>query len=455
MASETVPTLPAAPEAAPSEQKAEAPADSASKVDNEQSGQSPEEKFELIIRRLQEVLGADLIKGILAEGRHPKCYWGTAPTGRPHIGYFVPLTKISDFLRAGVEVTILLADVHAFLDNMKAPLELVAHRTKYYEFIVRAVLESLNIPTEKLRFVTGSSYQLSKEFNMDNYRLCATVSEHDAKKAGAEVVKQVESPLLSGLLYPGLQALDEQYLDCDFQFGGVDQRKIFTFAELYLPRLGYKKRAHLMNAMVPGLSGGKMSASDPNSKIDILDPPEVVKKKIKLAFCEEGNTEDNGVLAFVGAVLMPISQLRRDHIAEAQAKGVKTEEIDDLPKPFAGDGAPDDCVFTISRKEEYGGPLHYSSFEAIKNDFSEKKIHPGDLKGAVTQGISALLAPIRQKFDQNQEWQKVLEQAYPPPPAEPKKKKKEKVYHPPPPGKGKNAQQPPPDAGASESTGAS
>ena len=49
------------------------------------------------------------------------------------------------------------------------------------------------------------------------------MTEHDAKKAGAEVVKQVESPLLSGLLYPGLQALDEQYLGVDFQFGGIDQ----------------------------------------------------------------------------------------------------------------------------------------------------------------------------------------------------------------------------------------
>lgn len=29
------------------------------------------------------------------------------------------------------------------------------------------------------------------------------MTEHDAKKAGAEVVKQVEHPLLSGLLYPG------------------------------------------------------------------------------------------------------------------------------------------------------------------------------------------------------------------------------------------------------------
>ena len=120
-------------------------------------------------------------------------------------------------------LTHIFADVHAFLDNMKAPLELVGHRTKYYKFVLLAVFESLGIPTSRLTFVEGSSYQLTKEYNLDNYRLCATVTEHDAKKAGAEVVKQVESPLLSGLLYPGLQALDEQYLDVDFQFGGVDQ----------------------------------------------------------------------------------------------------------------------------------------------------------------------------------------------------------------------------------------
>lgn len=47
----------------------------------------------------------------------------------------------------------------------------------------------------------------------------------------------------------GLQALDEEYLKVDAQFGGVDQRKIFTFAEKYLPQLGYAKRAHLMNPM--------------------------------------------------------------------------------------------------------------------------------------------------------------------------------------------------------------
>lgn len=35
------------------------------------------------------------------------------------------------------------------------------------------------------------------------YKLSSLVTEHDAKKAGAEVVKQVGNPLLSGLMYPG------------------------------------------------------------------------------------------------------------------------------------------------------------------------------------------------------------------------------------------------------------
>ena len=42
--------------------------------------------------------------------------------------------------------------------------------------------------------------------------MSSIVSEHDASKAVAEVVKQVTHPLLSGLLYPGVQALDEEYL---------------------------------------------------------------------------------------------------------------------------------------------------------------------------------------------------------------------------------------------------
>ena len=106
---------------------------------------------------------------------------------------------------------------------MKAPIDLVARRVEYYQFLLTSILTSLGVPVNRLTFVVGSSYQYSQAYNLDKYKLCSITTEHDARKAGAEVVKQVSSPLLSGLLYPLLQALDEEYLGVDFQFGGVDQ----------------------------------------------------------------------------------------------------------------------------------------------------------------------------------------------------------------------------------------
>uniref|UniRef100_A0A452QA20 Tyrosine--tRNA ligase n=1 Tax=Ursus americanus TaxID=9643 RepID=A0A452QA20_URSAM len=320
---------------------------------------SPEEKLHLITRNLQEVLGEEKLKEILKE-RELKVYWGTATTGKPHVAYFVPMSKIADFLKAGCEVTILFADLHAYLDNMKAPWELLELRTNYYENVIKAMLESIGVPLEKLKFVKGTDYQLSKEYTLDVYRLSSVVTQHDAKKAGAEVVKQVEHPLLSGLLYPGLQALDEEYLKVDAQFGGVDQRKIFTFAEKYLPALGYSKRVHLMNPMVPGLTGSKMSSSEEESKIDLLDRKEDVKKKLKKAFCEPGNVENNGVLSFIKHVLFPL----------------KSE-------------------FVILRDEKWGGNKTYTAYLDLEKDFADEVVTPWRPKDSVESRPETVAGSIR------------------------------------------------------------
>lgn len=51
----------------------------------------------------QEVLGEEKLKQVLQE-RELRVYWGTATTGKPHVAYFVPMSKIADFLKAGCEV---------------------------------------------------------------------------------------------------------------------------------------------------------------------------------------------------------------------------------------------------------------------------------------------------------------------------------------------------------------
>ncbi|CUM55472.1 unnamed protein product [Debaryomyces tyrocola] len=349
----------------------------------------PTEQYNLITKNLQEVLNGAIIKNVLENEKRPlKIYWGTAPTGKPHCGYFVPMLKLAHFLKAGCEVKVLLADLHAFLDNMKAPLEVVNYRAKYYECVVKAILTSINVPIEKLIFVVGSSYQLTPEYTMDIFRMSNSVSQNDAKRAGADVVKQVANPLLSGLIYPLMQALDEEHLGVDAQFGGVDQRKIFVLAEENLQSIGYKKRAHLMNPMVPGLGqGGKMSASDPNSKIDILDDPKQVRKKVNSAYCAPGEIENNGLIAFIEYVIQPIQEL------QSEKDGVFKLDID--------------------RPEKYGGPISYDSIDELKADFSSEKLSPVDLKSGVAEKIIELLAPIRESFEASEEFKEAQAKGYP------------------------------------------
>jgi tyrosyl-tRNA synthetase len=348
----------------------------------------PAEQYRLITKNLQEVLNGQIIKNVLEVEKRPlKLYWGTAPTGKPHCGYFVPMIKLAHYLKAGCEVKVLLADLHAYLDNMKAPLEVVNHRARYYEFVVKAILTSIGVPIDRLIFVVGSSYQLSAEYTMDIFRLLNHVSQNDAKRAGADVVKQVANPLLSGLIYPLMQALDEEHLQVDCQFGGVDQRKIFVLAEENLPGMGYKKRAHLMNPMIPGLGqGGKMSALDPNSKIDILESAKNIRKKVNSAFCAPGEVQDNGLIAFLQYVVQPIQELQRGQ------EGVFEYKVD--------------------RPEQYGGPIAYDSLDKLKLDYAAGNLSPIDLKAGVADRIVELLAPIQEAFAQNEEWQLVEKAGY-------------------------------------------
>ena len=303
---------------------------------------SPEDSIALIKANLAEVLNPEIIDNVILKEKRPlKVYWGTATTGRPHCGYFVPMMKIAELLAAGCHIKILLADIHAYLDNMKAPLELVQFRAKYYEAVIKSTLKAVGVDISRLEFVMGSSYQLEKDYTMDRFKLEGVTRINVAKKAGAEVVKQTDDPTLGGLIYPLMQALDEQYLDVDAQFGGVDQRKIFTFAMENLPTIGYKVRAHLMNAMVPGLGeAAKMSASDPDSKIDLLDPPDVVEKKLKKAKCVPKEVEGNGVIAFVEHVIF-----------RALALNIEKE-----------------AVFTVQRKDQE--PLLYDSPQKLKEDYA-------------------------------------------------------------------------------------
>lgn len=131
--------------------------------------------------------------------------------------------------------------------------------------------------------------------------------------------------------------------------------------------------------MVPGLSGGKMSASDASSKIDLLDSVDEVAVKVRRAVCAPGVVENNGVLAFARMVLFPLLE-----------------------------GKP----FIIRRKVKFGGDVEYTTYDKLEDDYRTEKLWPLDLKVAVIDALNKLLDPIRQIFA-DPEMQRIRREAYP------------------------------------------
>jgi len=322
-----------------------------------------EKRFEFIKRNTEEIIGESELKELLKKKKKPVIYWGTATTGRPHIGYLLPALKIADFLKAGFHVKILLADLHAALDNV--PWNVVEKRYNYYAKIIPLLIKSIVGDTKELEIVKGSEMQLKPEYMYDVLQLSSHVSVHDATKAASDVVKIGDNPKLSGIIYPIMQAIDEQYLEVDCQLGGTDQRKIMVLARENLPKIGYNPRIEVINPLIPGLIGKKMSASDEKSKIDLLDDEGTIKKKMNSAECIAGNP-DNGIMAFLKYVIMTIKKDKKEK-------------------------------FVVKRDKKYGGDLHYSSYEEIEKDFVAKKLHPLDLKVAVAEEIYDLLKPIQKE----------------------------------------------------------
>ncbi|MBI2668516.1 tyrosine--tRNA ligase [Candidatus Woesearchaeota archaeon] len=337
---------------------------------------TPDQKLALIKRNTAEIVTEDELVKLLQSKKQPAVYLGTAITGRPHIGYYVWVLKLADFLQAGFKVKLLLADLHGALDN--TPWDVLEKRYNYYYTVIPLMFNSIGVDTKNFEMVKGSSFQLDKKYFLDLMKLSTMVTAHDAQRAGSEVVKYGENPKLGGLLYPLMQALDEEYLKVDIQYGGVDQRKILMFARENLPRRGYQPRIEIMTPLIPGLVGKKMSASDPKSKIDLLDDEKTVQEKVKGAYCEEGIVQDNGVLAFASHVIMTLKQ---DHKQ----------------------------TLLIERPSKFGGNLEFKTAVELERAFISKQLHPLDLKNAVAREINTLLTPFRKN---RTKLEKIAQEAY-------------------------------------------
>src|SRR3989338_7273616 len=110
----------------------------------------------------------------------------------------------------------------------------------------------------------------------------------------------------------------------------------------------------------------KMSKSNPDSAIFMNDSNEEVSRKIKKAYCPEGVTEENPILEYNKYIIF--------------------EKFD---------------AVKIERPEKFGGNLEFTSYKDLEKSFSEKKLHPVDLKKSTGDYLNLLIEPVRKKLEKN------------------------------------------------------
>jgi len=348
-----------------------------------------EERVNLISRNALEIITREDAAAIFQSNSSPKGYIGVEPSGLFHLGWVIWEKKFKDLMDAGVRMTLLEATWHAWInDKFGGDMNKIQSCAAYIEHCLRALgLDLSSVNTVKADVLVSDS-----EYWAGLLRVAKSLSLSRIKRAVTIMGRREDDTLVdfSKLIYPCMQVEDIFYLDLDFCIGGMDQRRAHVLAREVADSYHYKKPVAIHTPLLAALQGTgrmdagpkeadqvmmecKMSKSKPESCIFIHDQPESIKNKINSAYCPPKETEGNPVLDIARYILMY------------------------------------DSPFTIKRPAKFGGDVTFSTPAELLGAYRDGKIHPLDLKTAVSEGIISTTAPVREYFGRVNEAQRALE----------------------------------------------
>ena len=190
--------------------------------------------YEQVTRNTVEVVTDQELRALI-DSPVKRVYTGYEPSGEIHLGHMVTVNKLIDMQRAGFEVTVLIADLHAFL-NRKGTMEEIQETAIYNQ----RCFEGLGLVGAK--YVLGSDVQLTPEYELSVLRLSQAITLNRARRSMDEVGRQMENPTVSQMVYPIMQMVDIATLEVDA--ASADRPgKIPMLAREHLPSTGTGHRS--------------------------------------------------------------------------------------------------------------------------------------------------------------------------------------------------------------------
>ncbi|WKT58482.1 tyrosine--tRNA ligase [Candidatus Nitrosotenuis chungbukensis] len=327
-------------------------------------------KIDLVARPpTEEIVTKEELTNLFETNSKPKHYIGLEISGFLHLGSLISTGfKINDFIKAGVQCNVFLADWHTLInDKLGGNWETISKVSKYYEDAFKTVCPGVGIIRGTELYNSTKEYwkdlvQFTKHMSLARTMRTLTIMGRSESEEKIDLAK---------LLYPPMQAVDIHSMEIDIAHAGMDQRKIHMLVREIFPKMKWKVPVAVHHSLLPGLLepvpdddlGSKMSKSKPGSGIFIHDSDEEIGNKIKKAWCDVAQISNNPILQIV--------------------KNVIFHEFNEI---------------YIARPQKFGGNVTYGNYPQLEADFAAGKLHPSDLKQTVADHLIKIIAPIRDKI---------------------------------------------------------
>lgn len=352
-----------------------------------------DERLKLITRNCQEVLVEKELRELLESGIEMRHYIGFEISGMVHLGTgLISMGKIADFVKAGVKCQIFLADFHSYLNNkLGGNWKDIRWATEnYFKEGLIASLKCFGVDEDKIGFITGKNLYTN---NIVHWETFMEVGKHVTLSRNLRSISimgktQGKDVDMATLFYPPLQVADIFTMKVNLAHAGMDQRKAHVVARQVAKKLIINPLRNVKDKviapiavhqnLIAGLGGPekgenseeslKMSKSKPNSAVFVHDSPDEIRKKIKKAYGPPVEIEFNPLINWVKTLV------------------------------FWGEGESKDGL-KVKRAERFGGDVSYCKIDDLVDDYKSEKLHPMDLKNALSKWLIEKLGPARKHFE--------------------------------------------------------
>ena len=304
-----------------------------------------------ITRNVSETLTEEALDSLI-EKPHTKirAYCGYETSGPVHLGHLVTILKLKELSDAGIQVVVLFADYHTWL-NRKGDWPFIREQARAWERTFRRL--GLN----RAEFVLGSSYQRKAEYMDDVLTLGLNATLQRGLRSMEQIARDFSHARISQAVYPLMQIADIKHLNVDIAVGGMEQRKIHVLGREICESIGKSPFVAIHTPLISSLLGeGKMSSSIPDSMVSVDDTAEDIVRKIRKAHCPAGEVKGNPIMEIARLIIFPYA-----------------------------------VSITLERPDKHGGNITFDSYVELETAYTEGGVHPLDLKNTIARYLTEIL----------------------------------------------------------------